>query len=62
MHSHNFPDDPKNEPDFLESLDAVTKVMSNNPGSAVLMDTTSDSMTVTQQVTYHNSNHSALAL
>ena len=58
MHSHKFPDYPKNEPGFLDFLDAITKVMSNNPGSAVLIDTTSDSRIVTQQMTYHNINHS----
>ena len=53
---------PKNEPGFLDSFDAIKKLMSNNPASEVLIDTTSDSRIVSQQMTYHNSIHCALAL
>ena len=39
MHSHKLSDDPKTKPSILDSFDAITKVMSNNAGSVVPIDT-----------------------
>lgn len=55
MHSHNLSDDAKTKPSILDSFDAITKVMSNNAGSVIPIDTILDSKIVTQQMTWHNS-------